>query len=207
MATTAQKPVATATTTATPASVTVVSILSAEPNPKKTVTSSTDKSDPPTTASLSNAEGTVKGIEDSKTTETHLGSVAGESSGPGNDIQKKMRRAERFGVPVQLSEQEKRDSRAERFGIAPGSKGSESSKQSEEVKRKARAERFGLAVPSTAVDEEEKKKARLARFAPYAKPDTREGEKRKARAIRFSNPLSSSLAQEAPIAGKAGGSI
>ncbi|KAK8563635.1 hypothetical protein V6N13_006125 [Hibiscus sabdariffa] len=203
MATTAQKPFA----TATPASVTVVANSSAEPNPKKTIPSSTDKSDPPATVALSNAEGTVKEIEDSKTTGTSVGSVAGDSSGPVNDIQKKVRRAERFGVPVQLSEQEKRNSRAERFGTAPSSKGSEASNQSEEVKRKARAERFGLAVPSTAVDEEEKKKARLARFAPYAKPDTVEGEKRKARAIRFSNPLSSSLAQEAPIAGKAGASL
>ncbi|KAE8692469.1 Protein MODIFIER OF SNC1 11 [Hibiscus syriacus] len=166
--------------------------------------SSTDKPDPATTLTLSNAEGTVKEIEGSQTTGTIVGSVAGDSSGPVNGIQKKIRRAERFGVPVQLSEQEKRNSRAERFGTAADSKGSETSKQSEEVKRKARAERFGLAVPSTAVDEEEKKKARLARFAPYAKPDTVEGEKRKARAIRFSNPPSSSLAQEAPIAGKAG---
>lgn len=31
------------------------------------------------------------------------------------DLQKKLRRAERFGVPVLLSEKEKRNSRAERF--------------------------------------------------------------------------------------------
>lgn len=31
------------------------------------------------------------------------------------DIQKKIRRAERFGMPVQLSEEEKRNSRAERY--------------------------------------------------------------------------------------------
>ncbi|KAE8692861.1 TerC integral membrane domain-containing protein isoform 1 [Hibiscus syriacus] len=152
--------------------------------------SSTDKPDPPTTVTLSNAEGTVKEIEGSKTPATIVGSVAGDSSGPVNDIQKKIRRAERFGVPVQLSEQEKRNSRAERFGTSPDSKGSETSKQYEKVKRKARAERG--------------KKIRLARFASYAKPDTVEGEKRKARAIRFFNPPSSSLAQEAPIAGKAG---
>ncbi|KAE8719064.1 TerC integral membrane domain-containing protein isoform 1 [Hibiscus syriacus] len=189
-------------TTATTASVTVAANLITEPNPKKSMPSSTYMSDPPTTVTLSNAEGTGKGIEDSKATGTTAGSVAGDTSGPVNDVQKKIRRAERFGVPVQLSEQEKRNSRAERFGTAPCSKGSEASKQSEEVKRKARAERFGLAVPSTAVDEAEKKKARLARFAPYAKPDTVEGEKRKARAIRFSNPPSSSLAQEAAIAEK-----
>ncbi|KAK8303288.1 hypothetical protein V6Z12_D04G141300 [Gossypium hirsutum] len=172
-----------------------------EPNPKKIVSSSTDKSDPP------NAEGSLKESGGSKTTGTTVGSVVGDESGPVNDIQKKIRRAERFGVPVQLSEQEKRNSRAERFGTAPSPKGSEASKQSEEVKRKARAERFGLAVPSTTVDEEEKRKARLARFSPYSKPDTIEGEKRKARAIRFSDPLSTSLAQEAPVAGKAAGGL
>lgn len=31
------------------------------------------------------------------------------------DIQKKMKRAERFGMPVHLSEEEKRNSRAERY--------------------------------------------------------------------------------------------
>lgn len=44
--------------------------------------------------------------------------------------------------------------------------------------------RFGLAQ-STSGDEEGKKKARLARFAPDSKPDPVEEEKRKARAIRF----------------------
>lgn len=38
-----------------------------------------------------------------------------ESNGASaNDTQKKIRRAERFGMPVKLSEQEKRNSRAER---------------------------------------------------------------------------------------------
>ncbi|KAE8661064.1 Protein MODIFIER OF SNC1 11 [Hibiscus syriacus] len=176
MATTIQKPLAAASAIAAiPAPVSTAAANSFT-EPKKTMSSSTDKSDPPTTVTLSNTEGT-----------------------------KKIRRAQRFGVPVQLSEQEKRNSRADRFGTAPDSKGSEASKQSEEVKRKDRAERFGLAVPSTAADKEEKKKARLARFAPYAKPDTMEWEKRKARAIRFSNPPSSSLVQEAP--GKAGGGL
>ena len=202
MATTTQKPVAAATSTptpTTPASVTLAAILSAEPNPKKIVSSSSDKSDPP------NAEGSLKENGGSKTTGTTVGSVVGDESGPVNDIQKKIRRAERFGVPVQLSEQEKRNSRAERFGTGPSTNGSEASKQSEDLKRKARAERFGLSVPTTAADEEAKKKARLARFAQDSKPDTVEEEKRKARAIRFSNPPSSTSSQEAPIAGKAGG--
>ncbi|GMI71356.1 modifier of snc1, 11 [Hibiscus trionum] len=192
---------------------------SAEANPEKTVDAaspSTGKSDPPSDFTHPNAELSVKESKDSKTTGTAVGLVVGESGGPVNDTEKKIRRAERFGVPVQLSEQDKRNSRAERFGTAQSSNGSEASKQSEELKRKAREERFGIAAPSTATDEDAKKKARLARFAPYSKPDSVEEEKRKARAIRFSNPSASSLSQEngkgnpepdAPIAEKAEGEI
>lgn len=36
-------------------------------------------------------------------------------SSTATDLQKKLRRAERFGVPVLLSEKEKRNSRAERY--------------------------------------------------------------------------------------------
>lgn len=97
----------------------------------------------------------------------------------------KKRRAERFGMPVQLSEQEKRNSRAERFGTGPGLPESDTVKKSEDNKRKARAERFGLeqTVPAA---EEEKKKARLARFTPASKTDPVEEDKKKARALRFS---------------------
>ncbi|XWS59747.1 hypothetical protein CRYUN_Cryun08bG0148000 [Craigia yunnanensis] len=196
MATTTEKPVSTATTTTATVPVASSGNLLAEPNPKKIVdpaSPSTDKSDPSSTVTLSAAEVSIKESEGSRTTWTTVGSVAGNSSGPVNDVQKKIRRAERFGVPVQLSEKEKRNSRAERFGTAPSSNGSEVSKQSEELKRKARTERFGLAVPSTATEEEGKKKARLARFGPYSKPDSVEEEKRKARAIKFSSPESSSL--------------
>ncbi|KAL4283110.1 hypothetical protein GQ457_16G023130 [Hibiscus cannabinus] len=192
---------------------------SAEANPEKTldaVSPSTGMSDPPSDSPHPNAELSVKESEDSKTAGAAAGLVAGESGGPVNDIQKKILRAERFGVPVQLSEREKRNSRAERFGTVPSSNGSEASKQSEELKRKARAERFGTAAPSTATDEDAKKKARLAKFAPYSKPDSVEEEKRKARAIRFSNPSAGSLSREngkgnpepdTPMAGKAGGEI
>lgn len=41
--------------------------------------------------------------------------AGGDDSCQGNDIQKKMKRAERFGMPVKLSEEEKRSSRAERY--------------------------------------------------------------------------------------------
>lgn len=54
--------------------------------------------------------------EESKKTVAVIGSVAVNSSAaPVDNIQKKIRRAERFGVPVQLSEAEKRNSRAERY--------------------------------------------------------------------------------------------
>ncbi|XP_062117080.1 protein MODIFIER OF SNC1 11 [Humulus lupulus] len=150
---------------------------------------------------------------------------------PVSDIEKKIRRAERFGISVQLSEVEKRNSRAERFGTVTGSAsptpsaaGSEVSKKSEELKRKARAERFGIPSPTVTsdeegkkkvtFDEEAKKKARLARFAPASKTDLIEDDKRKARALRFSSTPSNSvpqvngksnIEQNAAIAGEAGG--
>uniref|UniRef100_A0A1D1YLS4 SAP domain-containing ribonucleoprotein n=1 Tax=Anthurium amnicola TaxID=1678845 RepID=A0A1D1YLS4_9ARAE len=83
------------------------------------------------------------------------------------DLQKKLLRAERFGMPVQLSEEEKRSSRAERFGL-PG---------------------------HSSADEEAKKKARLARFGQDPKSNNEEDEKRKARAIRFSQTASSAPSQ------------
>ncbi|KAL2456276.1 Protein MODIFIER OF SNC1 11 [Abeliophyllum distichum] len=114
------------------------------------------------------------------------------------DIQKKMKRAERFGMPVKLSEEEKRNSRAERFGTGTGTgmgtHGPDSSKQSEDLKRKARAERFGIAQSAPA-DEEAKKKARGARFGSVAKSDSAEEKKKKAREIRFSQTQSDSLSK------------
>ncbi|KAK9757270.1 hypothetical protein RND81_01G152900 [Saponaria officinalis] len=99
-----------------------------------------------------------------------------------DDIQKKMKRAERFGVPVLLSEEDKRNSRSHRFGTGAGP---EVSKSAEEQKRKARAERFGITVPA---DEEVKKKSRVEKFGSDTKVDNVEEEKRKARALRFSHP-------------------
>ncbi|XP_010907841.1 uncharacterized protein [Elaeis guineensis] len=106
------------------------------------------------------------------------------AAAPATDLEKKLRRAERFGMPVQLSEDEKRSARAQRFGTGPISPGKTVEGKLEEQKRKARAERFGLTGYSPA-DEEAKKKARLARFTHNPKPDALEEEKRKARAIRF----------------------
>lgn len=142
-------------------------------------------------------------------------SAAGASSGdksPVNNIQKKIRRAERFGLPVQLTEEEKRNSRAERFGTATVVNASETTKKGEELKRKARAERFGLPVSAAPADEDAKKKARLARFGTDTKIDSAEEEKRKARALRFSKPVSNtssdvsgkqSIGNEAAVSGNA----
>lgn len=126
-----------------------------------------------------------------------------------SDVQRKMRRAERFGISVQLSEEEKRNSRAERFGMGTTANGLGASNKSEDVKRKARAERFGLPA-AVGTDDDAKKKARLARFSSTSKPDPQEEEKRKARALRFSNSTSKSDGKGnsepiADISGKAGG--
>lgn len=83
--------------------------------------------------------------------------------------------------------------------------------------RKARAERFGIPSPPAASEEEAKKKARLARFAPAPKIDPAEDDKRKARALRFASTTPSNsfsrvngngkanIELNAAIAGKAGG--
>jgi len=136
---------------------------------------------------------------------------------PVTSVQKKIRRAERFGMPVQLSEEEKRNSRAERFGTSSAVPGSDTLKQAEEQKRKTRAERFGLAQ-SVPADEEAKKKARLSRFGAVPavpKANAQEEDKKKARALRFSQPPSGSLSKlngkgnsievKTATAGKAGG--
>ncbi|POO02468.1 Protein MODIFIER OF SNC1 [Trema orientale] len=180
----------------------------AEPDPPQ---------DPNPDALSSGANGAGKEPDDSKDgTEPVVGTAAGAATAaPVSDIEKKIRRAERFGISVQLTEEEKRNSRAERFGTS-SALGTEASKKSEELKRKARAERFGVPTAPVASDEAAKKKARLARFAPVPKTDTLEDEKRKARALRFSNTRADSLPQvngksnsnieqNAAIAGKAGG--
>ncbi|KAB1223942.1 Protein MODIFIER OF SNC1 11 [Morella rubra] len=205
--------------------------LSPQENPKKTLdpavsaTAKPDRHDDepcdtsthsPVPPVHSGVDGSLKDGEDPKNAVAKEGSPA-EDDGQVSSIQKKIRRAERFGISLQLTEEEKRNSRAERFGTV-GSvstlQGSEGVKKSEELKRKARAERFGLRDSPVAADEEAKKKAntneevkkansneeakkkaRLARFAPASKTDTLEDEKRKARMIRFSSPPSNNLTE------------
>ncbi|KAF5737126.1 protein MODIFIER OF SNC1 11-like isoform X1 [Tripterygium wilfordii] len=158
------------------------------------------------------SEGPKKNAQELKTTVAAAAVLVGTTDASGSSIQKKIRRAERFGMAVMLSEEEKRNSRAERFGTGPTLQGSEALTKSEELKRKARAERFGLSVSSVATGEEAKKRARLARFAAAPKLDALEEETRKAMTARFSGPTSSlthvngkgNIEPKAAIAGKAG---
>ncbi|KAH0638723.1 hypothetical protein KY285_035309 [Solanum tuberosum] len=166
-------------------------------NPIKTLVQSPDPN--PTAVSESpsheSATDSLKSpLSDGAKDQVKLDTAADGGGGKDTDIQKKMKRAERFGMTVQLSEEEKRNTRAERFGTS-APQGSDASKKAEEQKRKARAERFGLSQ-SNSTDEEAKKKARLARFAPPAKADPVEEDKRKARALRFSQSQSGSQSQE-----------
>mmetsp|Transcript_15159 Transcript_15159/g.21928 ORF Transcript_15159/g.21928 Transcript_15159/m.21928 type:complete len:159 (-) Transcript_15159:161-637(-) len=78
-------------------------------------------------------------------------------------MDQKKARAERFKIPVVLTDQQKKAARAERFNIV-----------SEQQKRDKRADRFGLHA------EEKKREARAARFGIVS-----EEQKREARAARF----------------------
>lgn len=208
--------------------------ITAEEKPKKTL----ETSDPPVEESLNDLEqlspmqgssssGDDVGLDDSRkegeklkagealapqaATEASAISSAADNA-PVSHVEKKMRRAERFGMPVQLSEEEKRNTRAERFGTRSSVHVSGESKNAEEQKRKARAERFGIPVPLGPDEEATKKKARQARFAPISKTDPAEEDKKKARAIRFSQTPNSApvngkenIEAEPAIAGKVGG--
>ncbi|EFJ08503.1 hypothetical protein SELMODRAFT_448028 [Selaginella moellendorffii] len=112
------------------------------------------------------------------------GVVCLESPGPLSDMEKKQRRAERFGVGLNFSEDEKRKLRASRFN-ASDKKGVSKAKvsiESETEKKNARAARFGTANVASA-NEDAKKRARLDRFSGV--DSNLEAEKKKARAARF----------------------
>ncbi|KFK24726.1 hypothetical protein AALP_AA8G016600 [Arabis alpina] len=170
-------------------------------NPKKIVDLNTTEPDR-IDDDILDGEDEVKGLSESNKV---IGS--GDVSPVDEVVQKKIRRAERFGVSVKLTEEEKRNSRAERFGTvaaAAAVNGSDGTKKAEELKRKARADRFGVVAASSPTtgntEEEAKKKARLARFGNDTKADAKvdvkvnsaEEDKRKARALRFSKAASDS---------------
>ncbi|KAB5552445.1 hypothetical protein DKX38_009756 [Salix brachista] len=255
--------------------------ITVEDNPSETLDTAVPASTKPDRVEDSTT--TASSIVESPTEGPKQGADNSKSAAPATDSDKKFRRAERFGINVQLSEKEKRNSRAERFYLGKwglslvffwelkwsfreieltgvklepvnkcfvsgnvcaeldfpfqlteivmrepgsgtwrcfigewvclqctfgsltgdfvkfgtGSQGSEpesdSVKKSEDLKRKARAERFGIPVPPTATDVEVKKKARVERFAVAPKIDALEENKRKARALRFSQSSSDSL--------------
>ncbi|KAK4783273.1 hypothetical protein SAY86_007647 [Trapa natans] len=153
-----------------------------------------DGSGQPHLASVDNLTGDVPDKVGEATQPSTTVPRAANGAGSDNDIQKKIRRAERFGVQVQLSEAEKRSSRAERFGTTDGMKKPDVLSQSEELKRKARGERFSTST--LAADEEAKKKARLSRFASSSENiSSEEEDKRKARAIRFSSSSPNTLSK------------
>lgn len=73
-------------------------------------------SDTPTATSPSSVvdsaeNGSKADTQDPKT------AAADDGSAPATAVEKKMRRAERFGISVQLTEEEKRNSRAERYRL------------------------------------------------------------------------------------------
>lgn len=99
---------------------TLVQSLPPDPNQKAKMESQTQSSTAVAPAPPSNPQQTsTEGGEEKKAapgtgdTSEVDGNVNGDDA-PVTDIQKKMRRAERFGMSVQLSEEEKRNSRAER---------------------------------------------------------------------------------------------
>ncbi|ERM95664.1 hypothetical protein AMTR_s00023p00196060 [Amborella trichopoda] len=88
---------------------------STPPPPSQQESSSTAQQERPQNQVQAKGEGGSE--ENGEDRETKPLVVAGNpsvSTGPISEIEKKYKRAERFGMPVQLSEQEKRKSRAER---------------------------------------------------------------------------------------------
>lgn len=78
------------------------------------------------------------------------------------ELEKRKKRAERFGMPIPVSKEEeeaRKRARAERFGLPVPVNTEE-----EKARKKARAERFGLPIPLSKEELEAKKKARAERF-------------------------------------------
>eukprot|EP00347_Sterkiella_histriomuscorum_P023144 403335780 len=97
-----------------------------------------------------------------KTGDTHL-TTADALQSQKEEQEKRLARAQKFGLNTSETEEQKRQERAVKFGLISASAvtGAKPSKQEMDEKRKERAQRFGL---TTADDEEEKRLKRLERF-------------------------------------------
>ncbi|CAK7342898.1 unnamed protein product [Dovyalis caffra] len=83
-----------------------------EDNPSKTLDTAAPASTKPD--QVEDSSNTASSAVDSATEGPKQDADDSKSAAPATDTEKKIRRAERFGITVQLSEQEKRNSRAER---------------------------------------------------------------------------------------------
>lgn len=87
--------------------------ITVEDNPSKTLDTAVPASTKPDR--VEDSTNTASSTVDSATEGPMQGADNSKSAAPATDTDKKIRRAERFGITVQLSEKEKRNSRAERY--------------------------------------------------------------------------------------------
>lgn len=83
------------------------------PNPSSTVPTAPSPSDP----SVATSDETKNKGEVEKGEQKAAVPLTSPTTGSVTDLEKKMRRAERFGVAVVMSEEEKRNNRAERYDL------------------------------------------------------------------------------------------
>lgn len=87
----------------------------AAPNSTPSTTEDPHCSAAPIASPTHGGSGDDKPREENPKTGAAAKNTDSSTEGAVTDIQKKLKRAERFGMPVQLSEQEKRNTRAERY--------------------------------------------------------------------------------------------
>lgn len=87
--------------------------ITVEDNPSKTLDTAVPASTKPDR--VEDSTNTASSTVDSATEGPMQGADNSKSAAPATDTDKKIRRAERFGITVQLSEKEKRNSRTERY--------------------------------------------------------------------------------------------
>lgn len=100
------------TTTAAQLPENPIKTLVQSPDPNPTAVSEAPAHD---SATDSLKSPTSDGVKDQAKLDKAADGGGGGGGGKDTDIQKKMKRAERFGMTVQLSEEEKRNTRAERY--------------------------------------------------------------------------------------------